>query len=132
MEQRVRRSQRDYSLAFKVSVVEQVEKGELTYLQAQRRYGIQGRSTVLVWLRKYGLQDWTDPSGRAASGQAMSKPVSKALTPEQRIKELETELRQAQQKAALFESVIEILRKDHGVLVKKPSGRPSRKSTSKG
>ncbi|MGX0609309.1 hypothetical protein ACUXIL_004257, partial [Ralstonia pickettii] len=32
-------------------MVEQVEKGELTYKGAQRRYGIQGRSTVLVWLR---------------------------------------------------------------------------------
>ncbi|WP_153016071.1 helix-turn-helix domain-containing protein, partial [Pseudomonas syringae] len=47
-----RRSQRDYTLAFKLSVVDQVEKGELSYKEAQRRYGIQGRSTVLVWLRK--------------------------------------------------------------------------------
>ncbi|HYK77920.1 MAG TPA: IS3 family transposase, partial [Daejeonella sp.] len=45
-----RRSQRDYSLAFKLEVVQQVEKGELTYKKAQRYYGIQGRSTVLVWL----------------------------------------------------------------------------------
>ena len=54
MKSEIRRSQRDYSLAFKLSVVEQVEKGELTYKEAQRRYGIQGRSTVLVWLRKHG------------------------------------------------------------------------------
>jgi len=132
MEPRIRRSQRDYSLAFKVSVVEAVEKGELTYKQAQHRYGIQGRSTVLVWLRKYGLQDWADPSGRTRSRQAMADQVPKALTPEQRIKELETQLREAQEKAALFESVIEIMRKEHGVVVKKPSGRPSRKSTRKG
>ncbi|MCQ6960284.1 helix-turn-helix domain-containing protein, partial [Mucilaginibacter aquariorum] len=49
-----RRSQRDYSLAFKLQVVQQVEKGELSYKKAQRHYGIQGRSTVLVWLRKHG------------------------------------------------------------------------------
>ncbi|MDM1021437.1 IS3 family transposase, partial [Acinetobacter sp. VNK23] len=48
----VRRTQRDYSLAFKLSVVDQVEKGEMTYRQAQDKYGIQGCSTVLVWLRK--------------------------------------------------------------------------------
>ena len=54
-----RRSQRDYTLAFKLSVVDQVEKGELSYKEAQRRYGIQGRSTVLVWLRKHGRQDWS-------------------------------------------------------------------------
>ncbi|MFQ1916415.1 IS3 family transposase, partial [Aeromonas veronii] len=58
MGQGVKRTQRDYSLTFKLALVEQIEKGELTYKQAQVRYGIQGRSTVLVWLRKHGRQDW--------------------------------------------------------------------------
>ncbi|EBE2410976.1 IS3 family transposase, partial [Salmonella enterica subsp. enterica serovar Cerro] len=43
-----KRTQRDYPLSFKIAVVEQVEKGEMTYKQAQQQYGIQGRSTVLV------------------------------------------------------------------------------------
>jgi transposase-like protein len=43
----IKRTQRDYTLAFKLSVVEQVEHGELTYKEAQKRYGIQGRPTVL-------------------------------------------------------------------------------------
>ncbi|GAS07975.1 hypothetical protein NGUA25_03883 [Salmonella enterica] len=30
-------TQRDYPLSFKISVVEQVEKGEMTYKQAQQR-----------------------------------------------------------------------------------------------
>ena len=46
-----RRSQRDYTLAFKLSVVDEVEKCEVSYKEAQRRFGIQGRGTVLVWLR---------------------------------------------------------------------------------
>lgn len=46
MDSRLRRSQRDYSLAFRLSVVDQFERGELTYKKAQERYGIQGRSTV--------------------------------------------------------------------------------------
>lgn len=54
MESGVKRTQRDYTPAFKLSVVDQVEKGNLTYKQAQDRYGIQGKSTVLVWLRKHG------------------------------------------------------------------------------
>ena len=58
MESGFKRTQRDYTQAFKLAVVEQVEKGELTYKQAQDRYGIQGRSTVLVWLRKHGRQGW--------------------------------------------------------------------------
>jgi hypothetical protein len=40
-----KRTQRDYTLAFKLGVVGAVEKGEMTYKQAQRTYGIQGRST---------------------------------------------------------------------------------------
>jgi transposase-like protein len=131
VEQGIKRTQRDYSLAFKLSVVEQVEKGELTYKEAQQRYGIQGRSTVLVWLRKHGLQDWADPSGRAQSDSTMPKRESKPLTPEQRIKELETHLREAQEKAALFEAVLDVMRKDYGITVKKPSGRSSGKSGSK-
>ncbi|MDO6738685.1 helix-turn-helix domain-containing protein, partial [Wenyingzhuangia sp. 2_MG-2023] len=51
---RKKRSQRDYTLGFKLAVVSQVEKGEMSYKQAQKAYGIQGRSTVLVWLRKHG------------------------------------------------------------------------------
>jgi hypothetical protein len=44
MDTGAKRSQRDYTLTFKLSVVDQVEKGELSYKEAQRRYGIQGRS----------------------------------------------------------------------------------------
>ena len=38
-EARERRSQRDYSLPFKLAVVGEVGRGELIYKQAQRRYG---------------------------------------------------------------------------------------------
>ncbi len=130
MDTGVKRTQRDYTLAFKLSVVEQVEKGELTYKQAQSRYGIQGRTTVLTWLRKHGRQGW----GRAASLAAM--PIDKtstALTPEQQIKALQVQLAQAQEKAQLFEAVLEVLKKDYGVrVVKKPLGKSSRKTSSKG
>lgn len=43
-----KRSQRDYTLGFKLAVIAEVENGNLTYKQAQSKYGIQGRSTVLV------------------------------------------------------------------------------------
>jgi transposase-like protein len=132
MEQGIKRTQRDYSLAFKLSVVERVEKGGLTYKEAQRRYGIKGRSTVLVWLRKHGLQDWSARSNHAQASESMSNQQPKPQTAEQRIKELETQLRESQERAALFEAVIEIMRKEHGVELKKPLGRASRKSTSKG
>ena len=92
MEQGAKRTQRDYSLSFKLAVVDQIEKGELTYRQAQERYGIQGRSTVLVWLRKHGRQDWSQgAASRAQRSHTMPNP--KTLTPEQRIKSLSSSLR---------------------------------------
>ncbi len=82
---RVKRTQRDYNLGFKLAVVEQVEKGEMTYKQAQKAYGIQGRSTVLVWLRKHGNLDWSKPQ------IIVSLPKQKE-SPSQRIKRLEKKL----------------------------------------
>lgn len=131
MGQGFRRSQRDYSLAFKLSVVEQVEKGELTYKQAQKRYGIQGRSTVLVWCRKHGLQDWVHPRGPSQRRTTMINKPAKPLTPEQRIKELEQQLKEEKQKSALFEAVIDVMRDEYGIVVKKPLGRSSHASKSK-
>jgi len=95
--QRARRSQRDYSLAFKLQVVSEVEKGELSYKQAQRKYGIQGRSTVLVWIRKHSILDWKE------------LPVmSHKKTPEQRIKELETLLAREKEKVHVLNIAIDI------------------------
>lgn len=125
MNQEVKRTQRDYSLTFKLSVVDQVERGELSCSEAQRRYGIQSHSTVLTWLRKHGHQDWS----RGASAPRLRSPTmaSIPLTPEQRIKELETKLFDAEQKAEFFKAVIEVLDKDFGVsVVKKRPGKSSR------
>ena len=81
-----KRSQRDYNLGFKLSVVSQVENGEMTYKQAQNIYGIQGRSTVLVWLRKFGNLDWSKPTLHT-----MQSPQSKE-TPAQTIKRLKNQM----------------------------------------
>jgi len=94
---RVKRTQRDYSLAFKLQVVREVEKGELSYKQAQKQYGIQGRSTVLVWIRKHGTLDWKE-----------LPTVSKEKTPEQRIKELEELLAREKEKVHVLNTAIDI------------------------
>jgi transposase-like protein len=109
---RKKRSQRDYTLAFKLKVVEEVEKGILTYKQAQNTYGIQGRSTVLVWLRKHGNLDWTLPKLNSLS-------TEKEKTPEQRIKELEAALAEEQQKTLFLTTAIDIAERQYGMVIKK-------------
>ena len=99
---RKKRTQQDYSLAFKLQVVSEVEKGKLTYKQAQRKYGIQGKSTVLTWLRKHGRLEYP-----------LFDPMSSKPTPEQRIKELEAALEKEKEKNKVlnlyFESINEIV-----------------------
>ncbi len=96
-EQKKKRSQKDYSLAFKLQVISEVEKGELSYKQAQKKYGIQGRSTVLVWIRKYGTLDWKE-----------LPTMSHKQTPEQRIKELEELLAREKEKVHVLNVAIDI------------------------
>lgn len=117
----IKRTQRDYTLAFKLSVVEQVEHGDMTYKEAQKRYGIQGRSTVLTWLRKHGHLDWYNLSSSDLMSTEMTKKPSLPPTPEQRIKVLEAELKDANLKAQLFEAMLDVIKTEYGVkLPKKP------------
>jgi hypothetical protein len=53
----VKRSQRDYSMSLKLQIVSEIECGSLS-LPNQKKYGIQARSTVVQWLRKFGSFDW--------------------------------------------------------------------------
>lgn len=122
-----KRTQCDYTMAFKLAVVEQVEKGELTYKEAQDKYGIQGRSTVLTWLRKHGQLDWHKLRGSDLKRIDLMNQKKRPLTPEQRIKELETQLKEANLKAQLFESMLDIIKTEYGVSVpKKPLGLRSK------
>lgn len=104
----LRRSQRDYSLPFKLQVVREVEKGELSYKEAQRKYGIQGRSTVLVWLRKHGTLDWKSLT-----------PMKTNPTPQQKIRELERRLKRLEQEREVLNKAIEIADEQLGTDIRK-------------
>ena len=92
-----RRARGSYSLPFKLQVVAEVESGEITYKRAQRKYGIQGRSTVLVWLRKHGRLDWR-------SSQAMKKHA----TPAKRIADLEKKLQRLDAEREILNGAIDL------------------------
>lgn len=73
---RKKRTQRDYNLGFKLAVISQV-KGREDLQQSQKSYGIQGRSTVLVWLRKHGTIDWSKPRPMIATNKMKETPAQK-------------------------------------------------------
>ena len=92
-----KRTQKDYSLAFKLQVVDEVEKGELNQDQAQRKNGIQGNTTILVWLRKHGRLDWSSKS-----------TMSKKATPNKKIKQLEKRLQRLEAEKEILNRAIDI------------------------
>lgn len=120
----VKRTQRDYSLSLKLQIVQEIEQGKLSTTSAQRKYGIQARSTVVNWLRKYGNFDWENQT-----------PSHMPKTPEQKLLELEQEVRllkkqkaflekqveQSDKKAILFDMMIDLAEKEYNIPIRKNS-----------
>lgn len=92
-----KRTQKDYSLSFKLQVIDEVEKGLLSYKQAQKKYGIQGKCTVLVWLRKHGRLDWKSKI-----------PMKHKAPPKKRISELEAQIKRLQEDKEILNRAIDI------------------------
>ena len=92
-----KRTQRDYSLAFKLQVIDEVEKGLITCKQSQKKYGIQGKSTVLVWLRKHGTLDWTSKI-----------PMKKKAPPKTYISQLEAKIKRLEAEKEILNRAIDI------------------------
>lgn len=117
-----KRTQKDYSLSFKLQLVQEIEQGELTKTQAKLKYGIQGDSTVSKWLQKYGNFDWEHQTNKT-----MSK------TPEQRILELEAKVKllekqkaraehlaeRADKKVIIFDMLVDMAEKEYDIQIRK-------------
>lgn len=118
----VKRTQKDYSMSFKLQVVQEVERGELSMSSATRKYGIQGDHTVFRWLKKYGNFDWENqtPTNMPKS------PEQKILELEQQVKLLEKQkafLKQqvetADKKAIIFDMMIDLAEKEFNIPIRK-------------
>jgi hypothetical protein len=46
-----KRTQKDYCLSLKLQIVQEIEQGLLTPMQATNKYGIQAGSTIRTWLK---------------------------------------------------------------------------------
>jgi hypothetical protein len=69
----------------------------LTWRQSQKKYGIQGKSTVLVWLRKHGTLDWSS-----------KKPMKKKAPPKTYISQLEAKIKRLEAEKEILNRAIDI------------------------
>jgi len=90
---------RKFSEAFKKQVVREFEQGYLNKDQLKIKYGLKGKSAVLLWCRKYGKFDYQSCT---ANGRSMKDPQK------QRIKELEKKLKAAEERLIIYDKLIEV------------------------
>ena len=120
--QYVKRTQKDYSMSFKLQVVQEVEQGLLSVSVAKRKYGIQGSHTVTTWLRKYGTFDWENqtPSNMPKSQeQKILELEQKVKLLEKQKKFLEHQVDRADRKAVLFDMMIELAEEEFKIPIRK-------------
>ncbi len=74
----VRRTMKDYPMSLKLSVVGEVERGEIVFCPVCPKYDIQSETTLRRWLSKFSIYEQNNKTG-----------ICMRKTPTQRIKELE-------------------------------------------
>jgi transposase-like protein len=119
-----KRSQKDYSMSFKLSVVQEIERMELSVTGAKKKYGIQGRNTVINWLRKYGKFDWENqtPSNMPKSQeQRLLELEAKVKLLEKQKTFLEHQVERADKKVIIFDMMIDLAEKEYNISIRKNS-----------
>ena len=120
----LKRTQKDYSMSFKLQIVQEIEQGQLTATEATKKYGIQCRKTIVNWLRKFGNFDWENQT-----------PLNMPKSPEHKIMELEAQVKLlekqkallerqayvADKKAIIFDMMIDIAEKEYQIDIRKNS-----------
>jgi transposase len=119
-----KRSQKDYSMSFKLGVVSEIETGLISTTDAKKKYGIQSRSTVVSWLRKYGTFDWenqTTSNMPKSKEQRLMELEAKVKLLERQKATLEDQVERSDKKAIIFDMMIDIAEKEYNISIRKNS-----------
>lgn len=132
--QYVKRTQKDYSMSFKLSVVREYETTNISYAALDKKYGIQGKHTIAVWVRKYGNFDYenkTDKEMPKTKEQELMELREKIKYLERKNARLEQELEQKDHKVAIFDMLINIAEEEYKIDIRKNSSAEQSKNTKK-
>ena len=120
----VKRTQKDYPMTFKLSIVREVEETGIGVCAIARKYGIQSETTVTRWLRKFGN---FDHQNKVSTPMEKNKD-QRLLELEQKIKVLEQqnnrlrhELEMRDHKVAFFDMMIDMAEKEFKIDIRKNS-----------
>lgn len=131
----IKRTQKDYSMSFKLSVVREVEQTGIGVCAIARKYGIQSESSVKRWLQKYGNFDRENKIGAT---MITKTPQQKIFELEQKVrllerqnKFLEQQIVDATDKAGILDKIIEIAEAEYKIPIRKKRLPEQSESTPK-
>ena len=130
----IRRTQKDYSMSFKLSVVQEYEPSRLSMETIQRKYGIQGSHTLKRWIEKYGNFDVSNKSHcpvEKSKEQQLLELEQKIKLLERKNARLEKELELKDIKAEFFDMMIDIAEKEYHIDIRKNSFPEQSSNTKK-
>jgi transposase-like protein len=118
----LRRTQKDYSHTFKLQVVREVELDGSSISAVSRKYGIQGNATVLNWIKKFGTFD-RDYQVRfnmeKSPEQKLFELEAQVRLLERQKSSLEQQLKFQQDKAIMFDMMIDIAENELNIPIRK-------------
>ena len=120
----IKRTQKDYSMSFKLAVVHEYESTRISQRALQSKYGIQGNDTVRRWSEKYSNFDITNKSHKPmekSKDQELLELRQKVKMLERKNARLEKELEQKDMKAEFFDMMIDIAEKEYNIDIRKNS-----------
>lgn len=128
----VKRTQRDYSLPFKLSVVQEVERTGIGVCAIARKYGIQSEATVSTWLRKYGNFDNSNKTNQPMKQnkeQRLMELEERVRMLERQNNRLQHELEMKDHKVAFFDMMIDMAEKEFKIDIRKNSSAEQSNNT---
>lgn len=108
-----------YSISFKQKVVGEIEDEGLTFIEARRRYGIKGGSTIQSWVRKFGRNHLLFKTVRVE----MKGEKDRLKELEAQVKQLKIALADATMEKHVLETLIDIVNEHYQTDVKKNLGQ---------
>lgn len=129
----VKRTQKDYSMSFKMSVVREYEETRVSLGELSRKYGIQGSHTIRQWINKFGTFDWQNLSLQPmvkSKDQELLELREKVKVLERKNARLEKELAEQDIKAGFFDLMIDLAEKEYGVDIRKKCSPGQSKDTT--
>ena len=130
----VKRTQRDYTMPFKMAVVEEVERTGIGVCAVARKYGIQSESTVTAWLRKFGNFDVANKTNKPmekSKEQRLLELEARVKLLERQNSRLQHELEMKDHKVAFFDMMIDMAEEEFKIDIRKNSSAGQSTNTKK-